>query len=161
MFMATADYYYPDWECLVDFFCNSGLKNCWHGWPGIEPTTTTLDLIVLSQVPMTSQPQQPQWIQMPLIAHPLHPPYQCEVFIFLPVTRWRTHRKGWWSCCLKYMQRIETSFINIIIVKLSYFGSRLEIDSTILIPKSLQLLAKTFSSKLWFLDESKFMQPPS
>jgi len=42
--MATADYYYPDWECLVDFFCNPGLKNCWHGWPGIEPTTTTLDL---------------------------------------------------------------------------------------------------------------------
>jgi len=44
MFMATADYYYPDWECLVDFFCNPELKNCWHGWPGIEPTTTTLDL---------------------------------------------------------------------------------------------------------------------
>jgi len=21
-----------------------GLKNCFHGWPGIEPTTTTLDL---------------------------------------------------------------------------------------------------------------------
>jgi len=44
MFMATADYYYPDWECLVDFFCNPGLKNCWHGWPGIEPTTITLDI---------------------------------------------------------------------------------------------------------------------
>jgi len=40
--MATADYYYPDWECLVDFFCNPGLQNCWHGQPGIEPTTTTL-----------------------------------------------------------------------------------------------------------------------
>jgi len=26
------------------FFCNQGLKNCWHGRPGIEPTTTTLDL---------------------------------------------------------------------------------------------------------------------
>jgi len=33
-----------DRECLVDFFCNPGLKNCWHTWPGIEPTTTTLDL---------------------------------------------------------------------------------------------------------------------
>jgi len=42
--MATADYYYPDWECLVDFFCNLGLKNCWQGLLGIEPTTTTLDL---------------------------------------------------------------------------------------------------------------------
>jgi len=42
--MATADYHYPDWECLADFFSNPGLKNCWHGWPGIEPTTTTLDL---------------------------------------------------------------------------------------------------------------------
>jgi len=40
--MATADYYYPDWECLVDFFCNPGLKNCWHGWPGIEPPTLDL-----------------------------------------------------------------------------------------------------------------------
>jgi len=37
--MITADYYYPDWECLVDFFGNPGLKNCWHGWPGIKPTT--------------------------------------------------------------------------------------------------------------------------
>jgi len=44
MLMAAADYYYPDWECLVDFFCNPGLKNCWHGWLGIEPTTATLDL---------------------------------------------------------------------------------------------------------------------
>jgi len=52
VFMVTADYYYPDWECLVDFLCNPGLKNCWHGQPGIEPTT--LDL---SQVPMTSQPR--------------------------------------------------------------------------------------------------------
>jgi len=31
-----------DWECLIDFFCNPGLKNCWHGRPGIE--STTLDL---------------------------------------------------------------------------------------------------------------------
>jgi len=40
MFMATADYYYHDWECLVDFFAIRGWKI---GWPGIEPTTTTLD----------------------------------------------------------------------------------------------------------------------
>jgi len=26
MFMATADYYYPDWECLVDFFLESGVE---------------------------------------------------------------------------------------------------------------------------------------
>jgi len=24
------------------FFCNPALKNCWHGWPGIEPTTLDL-----------------------------------------------------------------------------------------------------------------------
>jgi len=47
--MVTADYYYPDLECLVDFFCNPGLKNCWHGQLGIEPTT--LDLC--------SQPRRP------------------------------------------------------------------------------------------------------
>jgi len=35
--MVTADYYYPYWECLVDFFRNPGLKSCWHGQPGIEP----------------------------------------------------------------------------------------------------------------------------
>jgi len=34
--MVTTDYYYPDWGCLVDFFCNLGLKNC---CPGIEHTT--------------------------------------------------------------------------------------------------------------------------
>jgi len=34
--MVTADYYSPDWEW---FFCNPELKNCWHGRPGIEPTT--------------------------------------------------------------------------------------------------------------------------
>jgi len=31
-------------SALLIFFCNPGLKNCWHGWPGIEPTTKTLDL---------------------------------------------------------------------------------------------------------------------
>jgi len=40
--MVTADYYYPACESLVDFFCNLGLKNCWHGQPGIEPTTLDL-----------------------------------------------------------------------------------------------------------------------
>jgi len=24
-------------------FCNPGLKNCWHGRPGIEPTTLDLN----------------------------------------------------------------------------------------------------------------------
>jgi len=42
MFTVTADYYYPDWGCLADFFCDSSLKNCWFGWPGIEPTTLDL-----------------------------------------------------------------------------------------------------------------------
>jgi len=36
------DYYYPDCGCLVDFFCNLGLKNCWHGGLGIDPTTLDL-----------------------------------------------------------------------------------------------------------------------
>jgi len=40
--VVTADYYYPDWECLVDFFFNPRLKNCWHGRPEIEPTTLDL-----------------------------------------------------------------------------------------------------------------------
>jgi len=31
-------------SALLIFFAIRGLKNCWHGWPGIEPTTTTLDL---------------------------------------------------------------------------------------------------------------------
>jgi len=46
--MVAADYYYPDWECLVDWFCNPVLKNCWHGRPGIE--LTTLDLCSQSDV---------------------------------------------------------------------------------------------------------------
>jgi len=29
-------------SALLIFFCNLGLKNCWHGWPGIEPTTLDL-----------------------------------------------------------------------------------------------------------------------
>jgi len=41
-FMATADYYYLYWELLANFFCTTGLKNCWHGRPGIEPTTFDL-----------------------------------------------------------------------------------------------------------------------
>jgi len=36
------------------FFCNPELKNCWHGRPGIEPTT-----LYLCQVPMASQPLWP------------------------------------------------------------------------------------------------------
>jgi len=39
--MTTADYYCPDWECLVDFFLQSGVEKL---LAGIEPTTTTLDL---------------------------------------------------------------------------------------------------------------------
>jgi len=31
------------------FFCNPGLKNCWHGRPGMEPTTTTTTLDLSSQ----------------------------------------------------------------------------------------------------------------
>jgi len=27
---------------LFVIFCNTGLKNCWHGQPGIEPTTLDL-----------------------------------------------------------------------------------------------------------------------
>jgi len=42
MSMVTADYYYPDWGCLVDFFCFSGLKSCWHRRLGIEPVTLDL-----------------------------------------------------------------------------------------------------------------------
>jgi len=42
MSMVTADYHYPDWGCLVDIFFNPGLKNCWHGRPGIEFTTLYL-----------------------------------------------------------------------------------------------------------------------
>jgi len=36
------DSYYPDWEYLVNFFFNTGLKHCWHGQLGIEPTTLDL-----------------------------------------------------------------------------------------------------------------------
>jgi len=54
--MVIADYYYPDWEWLVDYFCNPGLKICWHGRPGIEPFTIDLSS---SQVPMASQPWRP------------------------------------------------------------------------------------------------------
>jgi len=37
-------------------FCNLRLKNCWHGL--LEIKLTTLDILVLSQVPMTSQPRR-------------------------------------------------------------------------------------------------------
>jgi len=58
--MVTGDYYYPDWGCNVDFFCNPGLRNCWHRLLGIEPTTS--DLCSRSQVHMTSQPRRPSLI---------------------------------------------------------------------------------------------------
>jgi len=59
--MVTADFYYTDRECLVDFFCNPGLKNCWHRRLGIGPEP---EILVLSQVPMTSQPLRPKNIQV-------------------------------------------------------------------------------------------------
>jgi len=37
--MDPADHYYPNRGNLVDFFCSSGSKNCWHRQTGIEPTT--------------------------------------------------------------------------------------------------------------------------
>jgi len=38
MFMATADYYYPDWECLVDFFfAIQGWKIAGMGGGGLNP----------------------------------------------------------------------------------------------------------------------------
>jgi len=51
----TNRYYYPDWEGLLDFSCNPGLKNCCHGLLEIEPTT--LDLNSYSQVPIAPQPR--------------------------------------------------------------------------------------------------------
>jgi len=36
MSMVTADYYYPDWECLVDLFCNPGLKIAVMGVRGLK-----------------------------------------------------------------------------------------------------------------------------
>jgi len=41
MVMNTADYYYPEWGCLLDFLSNPVLKNCWRDW-GFEPTTYNL-----------------------------------------------------------------------------------------------------------------------
>jgi len=55
--MVTADYYNPTWVCLVDIFCNLGLKNWWYGQPGIE--STTLDLNSHNQVPLNAWPWQP------------------------------------------------------------------------------------------------------
>jgi len=52
MSTAYADYYYLDWGGPVDFFGNPGLKNCRHRW-GLNPLP---EILVLSQVPMTSQP---------------------------------------------------------------------------------------------------------
>jgi len=54
----TADYYYPDWECLVDFFLQSGVESLLAYGMG-EDKTSNLRSIVLSQKPMTSQPQRP------------------------------------------------------------------------------------------------------
>jgi len=56
MTMNTADYFFPDWGCLVDFFCNLGLKNFWQGQI-FEPTT--LNLSSQNQVPLTTWPRQP------------------------------------------------------------------------------------------------------
>jgi len=53
--MVIADYYHPDRGCLVDFFCNPGLKNCWHG-VGLNPQPL---IFILSQEPLTTQPRQP------------------------------------------------------------------------------------------------------
>jgi len=35
--LVPADYYYPDWGCLVDCLCISGLKNCMLGGQGLNP----------------------------------------------------------------------------------------------------------------------------
>jgi len=48
MSMVTADHYYPDSGCLVDFFLQFGLKNCWHEW-GLNRQH---QILVLSQVAM-------------------------------------------------------------------------------------------------------------
>jgi len=41
--MVTADYYYPNWECLVDFFAIRGWKIAGTAW-GLNFEPTTLDL---------------------------------------------------------------------------------------------------------------------
>jgi len=35
--VVTADYNYPDWECLVDFFAIWGWKIAGMGWWGLNP----------------------------------------------------------------------------------------------------------------------------
>jgi len=35
--LVTADYHNPDWACLCWYFCNAGLKNCWHWQLGLNP----------------------------------------------------------------------------------------------------------------------------
>jgi len=64
------------------FFCNTGLKNCWHGRRGIEPTTTTLDLSSQSGAYMTSQPWRPHLSSIPTgkLAH--HFPKNYTIVIF-------------------------------------------------------------------------------
>jgi len=59
-------------------FCNPGLKNCWHGGLGIEPTT--LDL---SQVTMTSQPWRTLglWVRPQKATSYLIPPQIAEKLI--------------------------------------------------------------------------------
>jgi len=49
----TADHYYPDWESAFLIFLQYKVKNWWHWW-GLNPQPENL---ILSQVPMTSQPQ--------------------------------------------------------------------------------------------------------
>jgi len=48
-------------SAVLILFGNSVLKNCWHGQLGMEPAT-----LVLSHVPMTSQPQQTPAFSSPL-----------------------------------------------------------------------------------------------
>jgi len=40
--MVSADYFYPDWECLVDFFSHLWLKNCCDRQPGLNSQTLYL-----------------------------------------------------------------------------------------------------------------------
>jgi len=44
MFMATPDDYYPDWECLVDFFLQSGVEKLLAWVAGDWTHNHTLDL---------------------------------------------------------------------------------------------------------------------
>jgi len=61
MIMVTADYYYPDWVSLIDFFAIRVWKIAIMGGRGLNPQSS---IFVLSQVPITSQPRQPMYISM-------------------------------------------------------------------------------------------------